>query len=191
VTRAKTATPGLRDVMRLFGAYLGAVAGVSAALLFLDSVPALLLGGARGVRVQPTVDAAERVLGGRLLVPAYFPESYRWPPRLVRTTAAPIRAAALTFASRDGRRPDLLLVQSLDGDVPLPAKFLPAGPQTHRVAVDLDGTPATLTDVLLPPDGTFFDLSFVAAGRRVVFRFQGAPEEVLQMARSLLRGGAR
>jgi hypothetical protein len=187
----KTAGLSLRDVGRLLGAYLLAVAAVTAALLLLDSVPSLLLGGARGVRVHATVDAAERAVGARLLLPAYTPESYRWPPRLVRTTAVPVRAAALTFASRDGRRPDLLLVQSLDGDVPPPASLLPPGPRTHRVAVDLDGTPATLTDVLIPPDGTFFDLSFVAAGRRVVFRFQGPPEDVLRMARSFPRGEPR
>ncbi len=185
MTRATTAAPSLRDVARLLGAYLGAVAGISAALLVLDSVPALLLGGARGVTVHPAVDAAESAVGARLLVPVYFPESYRWPPRLVRTAAAPTRAAALTLASRDGRRPDLVIVQSLDGDLPVPAKLLPPGPETHHVVVDLDGTPATLTDVLLPPDGTFYDLSFVAAGRRVVFRFQGPPEEVLKMAASV------
>lgn len=185
MTRATTAGPALRDVARLLGAYVGAVAGISAALLVLDSVPALLLGGARGVRVLASVEAAESALGARLLVPVYFPESYRWPPRRVRTAAAPVRVAALTLAARAGRRPDLLIVQSLDGDFPIPAKLLPPGPETHRVAVDLDGTPATLTDVLLPPDGTFYDLSFVAAGRRVVFRFQGPPEEVLKMAASV------
>ena len=185
MTRAKTAGPSLRDVTRLLGAYLGAVAAVSAALLALDSVPALLLGGARGLWVHATVEAAERALGARLLVPAYFPESYRWPPRLVRTAVAPVRAAALTLASRDGRRPDLVVVQTLGGDVPIPAKLLPEGTRTHEVGVDLGGTAATLTDVLLPPDGTFYDLSFVAAGRRVVFRFQGPPDEVLKMAASL------
>ncbi len=120
-------------------------------------------------------------LGARLLVPLYFPESYRWPPRLVRTAAAPVRAAALTLASRDGRRPDLLIVQSLDGDVAGPGEDPAAGYRRRTPsAVDLAGTPATLTDVLLPPDGTFYDLSLVAGGRRVVFRFQGPPEEVTE-----------
>jgi hypothetical protein len=185
VTRAKAAGPALRDVARLLGAYLGAVAAVSAALLVLDSVPALLLGGARGVRVHATVEAAERALGARLLVPAYFPEAYRWPPRLVRTAATPVRVAALTLASRDDGRPDLVVVQSLDGDAPVPAKVLPRGTETHVVGVDLGGTPATLTDVLLPPDGTFYDLSLVAGGRRVVFRFKGPPEDVIRMAASM------
>jgi hypothetical protein len=57
------------------------------------------------------------------------------------------------------------------------------------VAFDLGGSPAVMTDVLLPPDGTFHDVSFVADGRRVVFRFQGDPEEILKMAASLGRSG--
>jgi len=191
MTRTTAATPSLRDVAGLLGPYLGAVAAVSALLLFLDAIPSLVLGGARGVRVHPSVEEAERALGARLLVPVYFPETYGWPPASVRTSAGAPRAAALTLERRGTRGPALLFVQSLDGDSAPPAKLLPRGSETHAAAVDLGGTTARLTDVLLPPDGTFYDLSFVAAGRRVVFRFQGPPEEVLKMARSLPRGEPR
>ncbi|HSB36725.1 MAG TPA: hypothetical protein VLH41_07590, partial [Thermoanaerobaculia bacterium] len=75
MTRTTTATPSLRDVAGLLGPYLGAVAAVSALLLVLDAIPSLVLGGTRGVRVHPSVEEAERVLGARLLVPAYFPET--------------------------------------------------------------------------------------------------------------------
>jgi hypothetical protein len=178
------------DLARLLGRYVAVVAGAAAALLVLDAVPWLLSGAGRGVTTYRSVEEAERALGTKLLVPAYFPEIWRWPPSSVLTTNVPARAAALILERREGSG-TLLLVQTVDGDGPLSEQLLPEGSEIHRVDFDLDGTPARMTDVLLPPDGTFHDVSFIAKGRRVVFRFQGDPVAVLKMAESLgRRGGA-
>jgi hypothetical protein len=167
------------------------VGAVAASLLVLDAVPWLLSGLVRGVAAHRSVEAAETALGEKLLLPAYFPDAFRWPPGEIRTVSRPTRAAALVLAPlRAGGEP-VLFVQSLDGDGALPESLLPAGKEFHRVAFDLDGTEAVMTDLLLPPDGTFHDVAFLAAGRRVVFRFRGDPGEILKMARSLPGGERR
>jgi hypothetical protein len=179
--------PGLA---KLFGRYLAVVAGAVAALLVLDAVPWLLSGAGRGVVTHRSVEEAERALETTLLLPTFFPEVYRWPPLAVTASTRPVRAVALTLERRAEGAGQLLLVQTLDGDLPVPERLLPGGTELHRVDFDLDGTPARMTDVLLPPDGTFHDVSFFAKGRRVVFRFRGDPEAVLKMAKSLVRRGS-
>lgn len=181
----------LRAVAALVGRFVAVVGAVAASLLVLDAVPWLLSGLVRGVTAHRSVDAAETALGAKLLLPAYFPDTYRWPPEEIRTVSRPTRAASIALVPlRAGGEP-VLFVQSLDGDVPLPDSLLPAGKEFHRVTFDLDGTPAVMTDSLLPPDGTFHDVAFLAAGRRVVFRFRGDPAEILKMARSLPGGERR
>jgi len=183
-----TALPS-RGLGGLVGRYVAVVAAAASALLVLDGVPWLLNGVSRGVVAHGSVEDAERALGTTLLVPAYFPQAFRWPPAEVRTISRPARAAALAFAPAVPGRTSLLIVQSLDGEAPVADRLLPSGKELHRVVFDLGGSPAVMTDVLLPPDGTFHDISFVADGRRVVFRFQGDPEEILKMAASLRRSG--
>ncbi len=181
----------LRSVAALVGRYVAVIGAVAASLLVLDALPWLLSGLVRGVRAERSVEAAETALGAKLLLPVYFPDAYRWPPASIRTVSRPARAASLAFAPHRAGAEPVLFVQSLDGDASLPESLLPAGKEFHRVSFDLDGTPAVMTDLLLPPDGTFHDVTFVVAGRRVVFRFQGDPAEVLKMARSLTGGDRR
>ncbi len=181
----RAALPGL------LGRYVAVVAAAAAALLVLDAVPWLLTGASRGVVTCRSVEEAERLLGAPLAVPAYFPQTYRWPPAAILVAARPRPAAALTFAPAGGAAGPVLFVQTPDPGAALPVRLLPRGKEIHAVDFDLDGTPARMSDVLLLPDGTFHDITFVTGGRRFVFRFQGDPEEVLKMARSLVRGGAR
>jgi hypothetical protein len=181
----------LRPVAAVGGRFVAVAGAVAAALLVLDAVPWLLSGLVRGVTAQPSVEAAETALGTKLLLPALSPASYRWPPEAIRTVSRPFRAASLLLAPTAAGISPLLFVQSLDGDAPPPDVLLPAGKEFHRAPFDLDGTPAVMTEVLLPPDGTFHDVSLSAGGRKVVFRFQGDPAEVLKLARSLPRGEAR
>jgi hypothetical protein len=178
-------------VLKLLGRYVAVLSGAAAGLLVLDAVPWVVSGAGRGVETYRSIEGAEHALATTLLLPAYFPDVYRWPPSEVAASARPARAVALTFEPRAEGAGRLLLVQTLDGDLPVPGRLLPHGKVLHEVAFDLDGTPARVTDVLLPPDGTFHDLTFDAKGRRVVFRFQGDDVIVLKMAASLLHGGRR
>ena len=189
--RDEAAAVPLRPVAALVGRFVAVVGAVAASLLVLDAMPWLLSGLVRGVTAHRSVEAAETALGAKLLLPAYFPDTYRWPPAAIHTVSSPARAASLAIAPLRAGTEALLFVQSLDSDVPLPDSLLPAGKEFHRVAFDLEGTPAVMTDVLFPPDGTFHDVAFLAAGRRVVFRFRGDPAEILKMARSLPGGERR
>ncbi len=180
-----------RGLAGFLGRYIAVVTAAAAALLVLDAVPWLLTGAGRGVVTHRSVEEAERALDATLLFPAYFPRVYFWPPASVKTSTWPVRAAALLFRPATGAVGPLLFVQTVDGDGPLSEQLLPAGREIHRVDFDLEGTPARMSDVILPPDGTFHDITLAAKGRRVVFRFQGDPAEVLKMAASLgRRGGA-
>jgi hypothetical protein len=178
------------ELAKLLGKYVAVVAGAAASLLVLDAAPYFLSGAGRGVTTYQNVEAAERALGTTFLLPAFFPDAFRWPPSKVEAAIHPARAVALRFEPRSDGTGRLLFVQTLDADFPVPGRLLPGGKVLHEVAFDLDGTPARMTDVLLPPNGTFHDLSFVAKGRHVVFRFQGDSDMVLKMAASL-RGGRR
>ncbi len=175
----------------LLGRYLAVVAAAAAALLVLDAVPWLLTGASRGIVTCRSVEEAERLLEAPIAVPAYFPQTYRWPPAAILVSPRPRPAAALTIASAGGAVEPVLFVQTPDPGVTFPQRLLPKGKEIHAVDFDLDGAPARMSDVLLLPDGTFHDVTFVTGGRRFVFRFRGDPEEVLRMARSLVRGGAR
>ncbi len=176
---------------RLLVRYVAVVAAAASALLVLDAVPWLLTGTSRGVVTCRSVEEAERLLGAPLAVPAYFPQAYRWPPAAILVSARPRPAAALTFAPAVGAAEPVLFVQTPDPGAAPPERLLPKGKEIHAVDFDLGGTAARMSDVLLLPDGTFHDITFVTGGRRFVFRFRGDPEEVLKMARSLARGGAR
>lgn len=175
------------DLAGLLGRYIAVVTAVAAALLVLDAAPWLLTGAGRGVVIHRSVEEAERALDATLLIPAYFPRAYSWPPASVKTSTWPVRAAALLFRPAAAAVRPVLYVQTVNGDGPLSEQLLPAGREIHRVDFDLEGTPARMSDVLLPPDGTFHDVTFAAKGRHVVFRFQGDPAEVLKMAASLGR----
>lgn len=182
---------GVGGLGSLVGRYVAVVAAAASALLVLDAVPWLLEGVVRGVVAHRSVEDAERALGATLLVPAYFPQTYRWPPAEVRTVGRPARSAAFTMAPAKPGGTALLIVQSLDGGARTPEQLLSSGKELHRVSFDLAGREAVMTDVFLPPDGAFHDVSFVADSRRVVIRFRGDPEEVLKIAASLRRGGPR
>ena len=175
----------------LVGRYVAVVAAAASSLLVLDAVPWLVQGVVRGVVAHRSIEDAERALGATLLVPAFFPQTYRWPPAEIRTVGRPDRAAAFTILPASPGRTPLLVVQSLDGEARTPERLLPSGKELHRVSFDLAGKEAVMTDVFLPPDGAFHDVSFVADGRRVVIRFRGDPEEILKIAASLRRGGPR
>jgi len=180
--------PGLPG---LLGRYVAVVTAVAASLLVLDAVPWLLTGAVRGIVTQRSIGEAESALGAALLVPADAPRAYRWPPVSVRISTRGVRAAALLLTPSSEGDDSLLFVQTVDGDALPPEGLLPAGKEIHRVDFDLDGTPARMTVLLLPPDGTFHEVSFLRAGRRVVFRFRGDPEKPLLVARSLPRGAPR
>lgn len=176
---ATAAGEGLRALWVLFLV----LATATLMLAGLDAVPTWLHGEPRGVRRVASIEEVERRLNARVLLPAYFPDAFRWPPATVRMTSEDGGAVSLAFLSREGV-PALILAQGLGGTGPLPASILAEGAVLARQRTGL-GEGATLSRVV-GEDGTMWnELEWTAGGRRHVLRGKGSLEEMLRMARSV------
>jgi len=174
----------LRELGRIIGA-LAVVAGAAAGILAaLDTVPGALAGEPRGVVKVARVEDAERHLGARLLVPAFFPDSLRWPPAAVSYVFGPPATALLSFDARAGGTA-LLLAQSVPAATPLSEELWPPANVMSTTSTTVDGGRLAV-DRVLDADGRFWSqTSFVARGRRVALRSAGPAAELARMALSL------
>jgi hypothetical protein len=149
----------------------------------LDALPGWLRGEPRGVRRVASIDEAERLLRARLMLPSFFPDTYRWPPSSVRITREDGGAVALAFAGRDGT-PALLLAETVSGTGGLAAPLLPESAVIQKQSTPL-GEGATLSRIV-SDDGTLWnELDWTAAGRRFVLRGKGSLDVLMRMARSI------
>ncbi|BDG07388.1 hypothetical protein [Anaeromyxobacter paludicola] len=159
------------------------VSGVTVILLgALDALPSVLRGEDRRVHPVPTVQEAERRLRSRLVLPAYFPDTLRWPPALIRVQSSP-PAVAMEIQARDGE-PRMLLAQSVGADEAPPSQLVPPSPAIGVSTVAVGKLPGKLGRVVGPDGRIWYELSWVTAGHRMVYRSAGSLEELLKMARS-------
>ena len=179
-------------VVGSWGLVMAAVAGVFAAA---DRLPALILGSAHGARVYETVEEAERALGGRLWIPAYFPDTLAWPPTRIQAVPGSPPVVAVHLSARDGTADALVVCQSL-GAPGQPGAFgaalgrlLPEGEVMTATAVDVNGRSARLSRVLAAGGQLVHDLGWDEGGRSIVLRSAGPVDQLLLMANSL--GGPR
>jgi len=163
---------------------LALVLGAAAAMLAgLDAVPGWLRGEPRGVRRVASIYEAERVLRARLMLPSFFPDTYRWPPSSVRVRREDGGAVALAFDARDGA-PALLLAETVSGTGELAAPLLPESAVIQRQSAAL-GEGATLSRIV-SEDGTLWnELEWTGGGRRFVLRGRGPLDVLMRMARSI------
>jgi hypothetical protein len=162
--------------------------GAAFALVVLDAVPTWLHGEPRGIRRAPSVEDVERSLQAKVLLPAYFPDTLRWPATAVRFTREEGGAVALSFSASDGA-PALLLAQTLGPGATLPEALLGRRAVIQRQSAPL-GEGAVLSRVVVE-DGTLWNqLDWEAGGRRYVLRGRGSLEDLIRMARSI-HGGKR
>jgi hypothetical protein len=156
--------------------------GTAMALATLDAMPAWLHGEPRGVRKAASVEEVERRLQGKVLLPSYFPDTFRWPASSVRFTRDDGGAVALTFDGRDGV-PALLLAETL-GTAPLPAGLRGRLAVIQQQSAPL-GEDAVLARVVAE-DGTLWNqLEWSRAGRKFLLRGRGSLEDLIRMARSI------
>jgi len=161
--------------------------GAAAMLSGLDALPGWLRGEPRGVRRVASVDEAERIMRSRILLPSYFPDSYRWPPSSIRVWREGGGAVALAFDARDGS-PALLLAETVSGTGALTAPLLPDSAVIQKQGAAL-GEGATLSRIV-SEDGTLWnELEWTAAGRRFVLRGRGPLDVLMRMARSIHGAG--
>jgi hypothetical protein len=162
--------------------------GAATALVTLDAVPTWLHGEPRGIRRATTVEDAERRVQAKVFLPAYFPDTLRWPPSSVRFTRDEGGAVALSFLGADGA-PALLLAQTTGGGGSIPEGLLGRRAVIQRQAAPL-GDGAELARIVAE-DGTLWNqLEWGVGGRRYVLRGRGSLDDLLRMARSI-HGGVR
>jgi len=162
--------------------------GATLALVTLDSVPSWMHGEPRGIRRASGVEEAERRLQAKVLLPAYFPDTLRWPPSAVRFIRDEGGSVALSFLGADGA-PALFLAQTAGGDGTLPPALLGRLAVIQQQSAPL-GDGAVLARVVAE-DGTLWNqLEWSAGGRRFHLRGRGSLEDLIRMARSI-HGGPR
>ncbi|MBI2835223.1 MAG: hypothetical protein HYX76_12435 [Acidobacteria bacterium] len=175
----------MRDGARIMMG-LASVGVVTIVLLrALDSIPAALSAGARGViRVASIADVQRRV-DAPLLLPAYFPDTLRWPPTDVRFVRTPHPGVTLAFAGRQSGRARLIVSQSLDSNAAPGVGSHADVAVLHETSIKLEAGPGTLRR-LESADGTVWqELTSTIRGRNVRLRYRGSARELIAIAQGL------
>jgi hypothetical protein len=183
------AVPASTSAMRFVAVLAVSLAFTGALLRVADHVPGWLMGEPRAVRSYDSIDALERDLRTRLLLPAFFPETLEWPPARVLLSAGDGQPTRVEFRDTRTGRVRVVICQTIRHDAPIPPRLLPEGEITGRRRVDLSGVPAELS-VARRGDQRWMDLSLVVQDRRVVVRAYPETDEaeLIRLARSIHRG---
>lgn len=171
---------------RVIGVWVLVMAVTAVALKALDRVPSLLAGTPHRARVFGSIEEAERAVGARIWLPAYYPDELEWPPASIEATTTPPLAVVVRIARRSDGRERLVVVQSI-GETAAPAPdFLPPADELGTAAVRVGAHAARLSRVLVGPYERH-DLWWDQGGRRVTLRYSGSMETLLLIAASLER----
>jgi hypothetical protein len=155
-----------------------------------DALVPSWLGEPRAVVHYASMQAAERDLGTRLMVPVVFPDRLVWPPVEIMLTPGADRPVRMTFRAADGSSASCVIAQTLDGTSELPAGLLAPGDVDAHVAISRDPNHPVVVQTVRTPDGTTWrEATSLVQNRRVVIRLVDADDTVLlRMVRSLRRG---
>jgi hypothetical protein len=167
--------------------WLLVVAAFALGLKAADRLPTLLSGTPHGVRVYATVADAERALGARIWLPAYYPDTLAWPPSRVDTWPGPPAMVALHVNARAGGQERMVLVQSFGAPAGPPPLLLPPAQVLTTTDVPIGGRTGLLMRVVAPGGEVMHDVSWDHGQRRVTVRYHGPVEELLLIAASLER----
>lgn len=164
---------------------LALVVGATAGLLrALDTLPGYLQGEPRGVRSFGSIEEIERRLRERVRLPAYFPDTLRWPPAAIRLDSGPPPAVALTFVGREDGEERLVIVQSFGPTALASPRLLAPGRPLQTTSVPVGEAEARVVRILGPDGLVWHDVSWRARDRQLTLRSRGSLEELLRMARS-------
>ena len=183
--RRTTPGPGFVSPVRALAGWALVVLGTALILGFVDLVPGYLTGMPRGVKSVGSVEQAERRLSGRLLLPAYFPDTLRWPPIAVDIYQGPPAAAAVAFAGSGGPGVRLIVCQTLEPSESIPVKLLPPGLILESARTSVGASPGTLTRIQLDDGRIVHEVTWRDARRTMALRCDGSVDQLLAMARSL------
>lgn len=161
------------------------MAGSALALYAIDALPGLLTGDGTGIVRYESIEGVERAFGRRLALPAFFPDSLRWPPAVVRFHDAPPVTAALSFTGRDGQADRLMVYQARGGRASIPMQLMPAGRVLHRVEVPVTEGKAALYRVQMPDGSLRHDFIWHRDDTSLALRYAGPADELLSIALSV------
>ena len=171
-------------------------------LTSLALVLALVVGGLRVLDMLPQrlaepqggrsfgkIVEVERRLGERLALPAYFPQTLRWPPARIRVSGARPAVVVLAFEASNGSGERLLLAQSVGGVEEPAAPLWPEAVLLESEGLALKETNGALERLLAPDGKIWHQVRWEHWGRQLVLRSVGTPEELVTLARSMRREG--
>jgi hypothetical protein len=171
---------------KTIGAWIVVMAATVVALKALDRVPALLAGTPHGARVYASIEEAERAIGARVWLPAYYPDELDWPPASVEATVNEPLVVVVRLAARADGSERLVLAQSIGSPAAPPDAFLPRADELSAAEVEVGRHRARLARVLVGPYERH-ELRWDQAGRCVTLRYAGPVDTLLSIAASLER----
>jgi hypothetical protein len=172
----------------MLAAFTWVVGAAGATLAGLGALPGWLGGESRAVRAVASIDEAERRLGARLALPAYFPSRLAWPPAEVRVAGGRGGGAELVVVPRDGGPPEVALLQSVTPGAAIPPALAGGVTVLAESRATVGARPAVRARVVA--DGlTWEELRWQDGGRSLVLRSRGGIDELFRMAHSVRREG--
>jgi hypothetical protein len=176
------------EIARMIATLAYVTIATAALLAGLGALPRWIAGDA-AVRRTLTLEEAERRLGIRIPLPAYYPQRLAWPPAEVRIAGGRHGSAELHLAARDGG-PPVELVISTEAGTPIAPALLEGRTVLGSRPTVVGSQPAALATILL--DGvSWHELDFEHEGRAVVLRTRGDLDELFRMAKSMHVEGRR
>ncbi len=157
-------------------------------LAAFDAAPAVLGGQPRGVRSYASIADAERSLGVRLVLPAYFPAALTWPPASIRGSSGPPVSVAVSFAPAPGRAAHLVIHQTAGADGTVPAALRPAsGTLLEQADVVVGARNARVRRIALDGGGVTHEETWTSGPGHVTYEWNGPVADLLLMADSAER----
>ncbi len=174
-----------REVGRIVAVAVLVTGGMAALLRTVDALPGLFLGEPRGIVRHPSIEEAERALGARVLLPAYFPDSLRWPPSSIRSGHVPAPGLAVQFIGREGGRERLFVFETIPGGSEFPSSLVPEASAYYTVPVLVGNAAGAFRSVRMAAEGNFSEVEFHKEGRKILIRYAGTGDELMKIAGSL------
>ncbi len=178
----KTATKGITarglfEVMRFALPLMAVMAGVVAFLFILKLVPPAI---EKEEQTFATIDQAEKAIGRKVVLPAYFPDFLSWPPSQIRGKGQPNAWIALSVNS--GEQKDALTIE--EWFFPQTEPSPPKVPSIEKTQTQVDGTAASL---LVWQEGgvTYRRIYWTEGGMLVSITSLGSLEELSKIAQSV------
>ena len=165
--------------------------GISALLAGLNRLPVVLQPEvSHRFKDFPGVLEAERELGARIWIPAYFPDSLSWPPALVRVEKSEPPVVVLGILRNPDHDLALLLLQSLGKGDFQPLSVPPVNEVVETRRMTVKGMSALLSRTVDGSGRIWTRLQWETPSRRFLLIGRASSEELIRMAGSV-GGGHR